>query len=50
MEGEGDGEPMVYRSVSNLNESMAQAGTEPDARFVVEIVDGEENACKLLFG
>ncbi|EIW54134.1 uncharacterized protein TRAVEDRAFT_74391 [Trametes versicolor FP-101664 SS1] len=44
VEGDGDGEPMVYRSVCDRNDTMAQAGAEPDARFVVEIVDGEENA------
>lgn len=41
---------MVYRSVCNRNESMAQAGAEPDARFVVEIVEVEENACTVSLG
>ncbi|KAI0645052.1 hypothetical protein C8Q79DRAFT_1011162 [Trametes meyenii] len=40
-EEEGD----VYRSVCNRNDTMAQAGAEPNARFVVEIVDGENDDC-----
>ncbi|KAI0629578.1 hypothetical protein C8Q77DRAFT_295086 [Trametes polyzona] len=38
IEADGDdGEPTVYRSVCSRDETMAQAGAQPDARFLVEI-------------
>ncbi|KAI0669505.1 hypothetical protein C8Q78DRAFT_1154837 [Trametes maxima] len=43
VEDEEEGE--VYRSVCNRNDTMAQAGAEPNARFVVEIVDGDNDDC-----
>ncbi|KAI0827765.1 hypothetical protein BC628DRAFT_1317873 [Trametes gibbosa] len=43
---EDGGETVVYRSVCNNDETMAQSGAERDARFVVEIVDGDDNACE----
>ncbi|KAI0325864.1 hypothetical protein GY45DRAFT_1374420 [Cubamyces sp. BRFM 1775] len=32
----------VYRSVCNRSDTMAQAGAEPNARFVVELVDQDD--------
>ncbi|KAJ8468788.1 hypothetical protein ONZ51_g9429 [Trametes cubensis] len=32
----------VYRSVCNRSDTMAQAGAEPNARFVVEIADQDD--------
>ncbi|KAH9851133.1 hypothetical protein C2E23DRAFT_259695 [Lenzites betulinus] len=43
-DGDVEGETVVYRAVCNRNETMAEAGSERDARFVVEIVDGDDNA------
>ncbi|KAI0351961.1 hypothetical protein OH77DRAFT_827251 [Trametes cingulata] len=40
---EDEEEGQVYRSVCNRNDTMAQAGAEPNARFVVEIQEGEED-------